>query len=111
MESFYKNKEGIELMLIASALAAIGQLCWKMSSLYGVLIAVLGFLLYGLGAVLMILAYRYGSISVLQPVLSSNYVLSILIGHFILGEDISITKVAGIFVIIFGIVMIAGGDE
>ena len=106
MESFYKNKEGIELMLIASALAAIGQLCWKMSSLYGV-----GFLLYGLGAVLMILAYRYGSISVLQPVLSSNYILSILIGHFILGEDISITKVAGIFVIIFGIVMIAGGDE
>lgn len=98
-------------MLFAAALAAFGQLCWKMSSLYGALIAILGFLLYGVGAVLMILAYRYGSVSVLQPVLSSNYILSILIGHFILGEDININKVAGIFIIILGVAMIAGGDE
>ena len=53
----------------------------------------LGFLIYAIGAFVMIIAYRYGSLSVLQPFLSLNYVLSIFLGYFILDEIITIYKI------------------
>ena len=111
LDSFYKNRKGIEIMVAAAILAAFGQLCWKLSASYGIWVTISGLGLYGLGAILMIMAYKFGSVSVLQPILSSNYILSILIGYFVLGESMSITKIIGIIVIIFGVAMIAGGDQ
>ncbi len=111
LKSFQKNKKGIVLMIIAAVFAAFGQLAWKLSASQGLHFAVLGLGLYGIGALLMIIAYRFGSVSVLQPMLSANYVLSILLGYYVLGEAVSITKVLGILVIIAGVVLIAGGDN
>ena len=59
----------------------------------------------------MIVAYRYGRLSVLQPMLSLNYVLSIVLAALILKENITILKCIGVIVIITGVVLIAGGDE
>lgn len=111
LDSFNKNKKGIGMMMFAAVLAAFGQLCWKLSASQGVFIAIFGLCLYGIGAVLMILAYRFGRVSVLQPILSSNYILSILIGYFVLKESINITKIIGISIIFLGVIMIAGGDD
>lgn len=111
MDSIKKNKKGILIMLVAAALACLGQLFWKLSASHGIWLALLGFGFYGLGAILMLLAYRYGSVSVLQPVLSTNYILSILLGYLVLQEKITLNKILGIFVIIIGVVFIAGGDE
>lgn len=70
-----------------------------------------GFCFYGVGALVMIIAYRFGKLSVLQPMLSLNYVLSIFLAMIVLKEEITILKCIGVLVIIAGVILIAGGDE
>lgn len=110
IESLKKNKKGILLMIFSSILVCIGQLMWKLSS-QGLQYPIIGFVLYGFGALLMLIAYKYGSLSVLQPCLSLNYALSIFLGVWILGESLSLMKIVGIIIIIIGVIMIGGGDE
>lgn len=109
-ESWIKNKKGILLMLVSSICACVGQLFWKLSAEYGIGIMLAGFVCYGLGALIMLIAYRYGSLSVLQPMLSMNYVLSIVLGAAVLKEPVTILKVTGILVIMAGVTLIGGGD-
>ena len=97
-------------MLVSSICACIGQLMWKLSAEQGLMIMLLGFCLYGAGALVMIIAYRFGKLSVLQPMLSLNYVLSIILGAMVLKEQVTILKCIGVLIIIFGVVLIAGGD-
>lgn len=111
LESFQKNKKGILLMLVSSICVCVGQLLWKLSAEYGVLIMLAGFCFYGVGALVMIVAYRFGKLSVLQPMLSLNYVLSIILAAVVLKEEITILKCIGVLIIIAGVTMIAGGDE
>lgn len=110
-ESFQKNKKGILLMLLSSICVCVGQLLWKLSAQYGILVMLAGFFFYGIGALVMLAAYRFGKLSVLQPMLSLNYVLSILLAAFVLKESITLWKCVGVLVIIAGVVLIAGGDE
>lgn len=111
IESFRKNKKGIIMMILSSLCACIGQLFWKLSVTYGLPAMMTGFCLYGLGALIMLMAYRYGKLSVLQPVLSLNYVLSIILGAMVLHENVTLFKCIGILFIIVGVIFIAGGDE
>ncbi len=109
-ESIKKNKKGISLMLLSSLFVCVGQLFWKLSSenvfyLFG------GFGLYGIGAFVMLYAYKFGSLSVLQPMLSANYVFTIVLATIVLKEEMTVLKVLGVLVIILGVVFIGGGDE
>ena len=70
----------------------------------------MGFLFYGIGALVMIIAYKYGELSVLQPMLSLNYVLSIILAALVLHESITVIKCIGVLIIVSGVIMIAGGD-
>ncbi len=110
-ESFEKNKKGILLMVTAAVFACLGQLFWKLSAGGGIAWLFAGFALYGAGAVLMLFAYRFGSVSVLQPMMSTNYALSAVLGVLVLDEKMTTLKVAGIIVITLGVVLIGGGDE
>lgn len=110
-DSFLKNRTGIILMLCSSIFACIGQLLWKLSTNGNWVEMIVGFGLYGIGALFMLIAYKYGSLSVLQPMLSMNYVISLILGAFLLNEKITIIKCIGVFTIIAGVVMIGGGDE
>jgi Predicted membrane protein len=110
-ESFLKNRKGIAMMLGAAVFACVGQLFWKLSGERGVVWLLTGFALYGIGALLMLVAYRFGSVSVLQPMLSTNYALSVILGILVLHEQISALKVIGIIIITIGVILIAGGDE
>lgn len=111
IESFAKNKKGILIMLCSAFCACVGQLLWKLSAEQGVFVALVGFVFYGFGALFMLIAYRYGSLSVLQPMQSVNYILSIIIGVIVLSESVTVKKVIGVLVIMAGIVLIGGGDE
>ena len=71
----------------------------------------LGLAFYGVGALVMLIAYRFGKLSILQPMLSLNYVFSLLIAAFVLHEAVTIMKCIGVLLIISGVVLIAGGDE
>lgn len=109
-ESIEKNKKGILLMIISSIVVCLGQLLWKLGANGDLLKLAEGFILYGLGALIMIIAYRFGSLSVLQPVLSLNYVISLFIGYFFLNENVSLYNILGVIVIISGVYLIATGD-
>lgn len=111
IESFQKNKKGILLMLISSICVCVGQLLWKLSVNQGVIVMLLGFGFYGVGALVMIIAYKFGKLSVLQPMLSLNYVLSIILATVVLKEEINLIKCLGVLIIIAGVILIAGGDE
>ena len=111
LESFQKNKKGILLMIISSICVCVGQLLWKLSTTYGLLVMLIGFGFYGMGALIMIIAYKFGKVSVLQPMLSLNYVLSLVLAAVILKEEITILKCIGALIIISGVILIAGGDD
>ena len=102
---------GIPLMLLSAGCACFGQLLWKLSAQRGLGVMVAGFALYGLGAVLMLVAYRYGRLSVLQPMLAANYALSALLAVFCLGETLTVLRVLGIAVVTLGVVLIGGSDR
>ncbi len=111
IESIQRNKKGILLMVVSSLCVCIGQLLWKLSAEYGLLVMLAGFVFYGVGALVMLVAYRFGKLSVLQPMLSMNYVISIFLAAFVLKETITLIKCLGVLVIIAGVILIAGGDE
>ena len=58
----------------------------------------------------MITAYKFGSLSVLQPILSLNYVISLFVGYYFLNESVSIQNLLGVIIIILGVYLIATGD-
>ncbi len=111
LESLKRNRKGILIMLCSSLFACIGQLLWKLGAVYGFGLIILGFGFYGVGALLMLFAYRFGSVSVLQPVMSMNYVLSVVLGAIVLKESVTILKVIGVLVIMIGVHLIGGGEE
>ncbi len=109
--SLKENRLGMTLMVFASLMTALGQMFWKMSEggINGLLI--LGFFLYFLGAVFMIVSFRFGSLSVLHPLLSIGYVFALFLGSIILQEAITESNYAGTFLIIVGAALIGGGDN
>ena len=102
---------GAALMLASSLLTCIGQLLWKLSA-SGSLTALLGgFALYGCGALLMILALRFGELSVLHPMLGAGYALSVFLGSAFLNEPVRPEKLLGVLVIVVGLALLARGGE
>ena len=111
IESIKNNLRGIVLMVFSALFASFGQMFWKMFHTDGLWALVLGLALYAAGALVMIIAYRFGKLSVLQPMLCLSYVFAIFIAYFILGEQLTTMKLAGIAVVVFGVIMIVGGDS
>ena len=110
-----KNKQnlplGIILMLTASLLTCVGQLCWKLSASSALSLMLVGFVLYGCGALLMVVALRFGELSILHPMLSAGYVLSIVLGGVVLGESVTAYKAAGVAVILLGLVLLSAPEK
>lgn len=109
LESLKKNYKGIIFIFIASLLTSVGQLFWKMSHNY--IFLGIGFVCYGLGAVLMIVAFKFGSFSVLHPMMCLSYVFALIFGSAFLQESIGVFKILGVISIITGVVLIGGGDH
>jgi len=106
-----KNKQksqltvGILLIIVASLLNSVSQLVWKFATdgdTNVILLYVLGFLASGLGMVLMMIAFRFGDVSILQPMMSLGFASSIIFGYFLLNEPITLKKIIGVLVIIVG---------
>ena len=98
-------------MVASSVFVSFGQMFWKMFHTEGVWALIIGLILYAAGAVIMIVAYKYGKLSVLQPMLCLAYVFAIFIAVFILNEAMTPYRLAGIIVIIAGVILIGGGDS
>ncbi|MBO0472576.1 EamA family transporter [Enterococcus ureasiticus] len=117
-----KNKQqklslGIILILIAATLSSLGQLAWKFGAdgtgSYAILLYAIGFLAAGAGMFFMMAAFRYGEVSILQPMMSLGFALSILLGALFLNESITWYKLLGTGFIIAGSILlgIEGNEE
>lgn len=108
---------GIILILIAATLSSLGQLAWKFgadaSGVSAWVLYLLGFLAAGAGMFVMMAAFRYGEVSILQPMMSLGFALSIFLGAIFLGEGITTYKLIGTALIIAGSVLlgIEGNEE
>jgi undecaprenyl phosphate-alpha-L-ara4N flippase subunit ArnE len=111
LESLNRNKIGIMLILFASMCLCTGQLFWKISVLGNIWFLGGGFVLYGMGTVLMFTAYRFGRMSILQPMLSMNYVFGAILAIKVLNENIGLLQLIGIFIITLSVILLGGSDE
>jgi drug/metabolite transporter (DMT)-like permease len=109
--SIYKNRVGISLIILASLSTAVGQMFWKLSEKFLDFHFIIGFCLYFCGALLMIIAFRFGDLSVLHPLLSFGYVFSLYIGSVFLDETLTTSKILGTLIIFIGATLIGGGDH
>lgn len=99
--------KGIILIILSSICVSIGQLLWKLGVEGIMLYIIVGFLLYGVGAVLMFISYKFGAVSTLQPLISISYIIAIFLGYFILNETITYGKIIGIILIFTGTVLLS----
>ncbi len=116
--------KGIPLILAAVMLGAIGQVIMKKGmmiygevsagSVWGQLIPILkvpqvaiGFLCYGLSAVLWIAVVSNVDLSLAYPMVSLAYVLVFVASWLILGEHISAVRTMGLVIICLGVFVIS----
>lgn len=103
---------GILLMTGSAALTATGQAFWKLAQHgLGSWQLYLGFLLYGFGAVCMTIAFRFGSLSALHPLLSLGYIFSLIIGSLWLNEALTWKVVIGDGLILIGAISLGLGEK
>ena len=98
---------GVGLMVASAVLVCVGQAFWKVGASHGWLWIGLGFVLYGLGALLMLIAYRHGELGVLQPILGLSYALSLFIGVVWLDETLTALRVTGVALVVIGVAVLA----
>lgn len=110
----------IFLVAFCTLLTAGGQLLFKLGlnrfemSFFGLITnypLILGFIFYGLGAVLLVIALKYGELSVLYPVVALSFVWVAILSSTFLGESIGGVKIMGIVGIIIGVSLIGRGAK
>lgn len=66
-----------------------------------------GLACYAISVVVWILALSRVEVSIAYPMLSLGYVVNAAAAYFLFGEDVNAMRMAGIFVIIVGVVLVA----
>lgn len=103
--------KGISLIVISALCTSFGQLFWKIGLSKSIGLILLGFILYGVGALTMIIAFKFGELSILHPLMCIGYIFALINGFLFLNERISFVQFIGIVIIIIGVVFIARGDK
>jgi len=112
-----QKRQSLLMILLFTVLSAGGQVFMKLGanqlklhpSLVGILTnfpLLTGLGLYGVAAVLMILALRHGELSVLYPLISLSYVWVAVLSVLIFDEVMNIYKVWGVCLIMIGVVVL-----
>ncbi len=105
----------ILLMVICTFFISIAQLLYKLGSssldfsFSGIFLnypILLGILLYVIGGIMLIIALRQGSVSILYPIIATSFVWVSLLSVFFLNESMNIYRWTGIILIIIGIVFV-----
>lgn len=115
------NKKAIVLVLFSTLFTSVGQIFLKQGSiglsldLFSQLTnyaLILGFICYTLGASILIVALKYGELTVLYPLYATNYIwVSILSPIFFPTDSMNPLKWIGVFVIIIGMTLIGNGSR
>ncbi len=100
-------------IILCTVMTTIGQILWKLGvkstsnfiSYFNIYI-ILGFVVYGIGAILIIIALKFWELSKVHPFLALGFVWITILAPIILREIITITKIIGIVTIIMGVIFI-----
>lgn len=115
-----QKRRSVFLIILFTFFAATAQVLWKYATIalgeHPTPLAILtnveliaGLAVYGMGAVLMIVALQHGELSVLYPLISLNYVWVAIIAVLLFNESMNPAKVAGICVIMAGVAVLGRG--
>ena len=111
-----KTQLAIVLMLICTAVTSIAQIFYKFGAMklpeiitnYNLL---LGLALYAFGAVILMIAFKFGEVTVLFPIIATSYIWVALLSWFIFSDSMNVFKILGICAIVLGITTIALGSK
>jgi undecaprenyl phosphate-alpha-L-ara4N flippase subunit ArnE len=110
----------IGLMVLCTAFTSFAQVFYKMGAdklvfsfmeIITNVPLITGMVLYGLGAIIMIVAFKGGEVSVLYPIVATSYIWVSLLSVYFFNESLNLFKAIGIFVIISGVVLISIGSK
>jgi len=110
----------IGLIVLCTAFTSIAQVFYKIGaktlefdilSLITNVPLIIGMVLYGIGAVLMIIAFKGGEVSVLYPIIATSYIWVTLLSFYLFNESINVLRVVGILLIVFGVVFVSIGSK
>ena len=71
----------------------------------------LGYALYGVSAVLLVLALRKGQLSMLYPVIALTFVWVAILSVIIFHETLTPMRIAGITTVVCGVALLGWGDS
>lgn len=81
---FYK---GVFLIVLSALCTSFGQLFWKVGVSQSILLILLGFILYGIGALTMMVAFKFGELSILHPLMCIGYIFALVNGFLCLNHS------------------------
>jgi drug/metabolite transporter (DMT)-like permease len=93
---------------VGSVLSQAPEIAWKILSnlpLFG------GLACYGISTILLVLALRYGELSVLYPIIALTYVWVTILSVGFLGETLNVYKVLGLAFIVLGVGVLGRKDR
>jgi len=110
----------IGLIILCTAFTSVAQVFYKagakalefnLISLITNIPLIIGLALYGIGAVLMILAFKGGEVSVLYPIIATSYIWVTLLSFLLFNENVNAFRIIGILFIVFGVVFVSVGSK
>ena len=111
--------KAIFLVVLCTIMTSAGQVLWKLStkninSFFSAItnpLLILGFVCYGVGAVLLILALKRGNLSVLYPIVALSFVWVTIVSIFLFSENVNVYNWLGVLAILFGVSLIGYGSS
>lgn len=85
-------------------LANIWPIGWKVATNYFV---ILGLMCYVISVVVWLMVLSRVPVGLAYPMVSIGYIVTAIAGYFLLGETLTAARIAGIFVIILGVYLVA----
>jgi len=107
-------------MIFVTFLISIAQLFYKIGanrlefdfiSIITNYLLIIGIAIYGIGAILFVIALKEGEVSVLYPMLATSYIWVSLLSKYFLDEQLNIYKWIGIGAIFAGVSLISFKSE
>ncbi len=111
----------IILMLFNTLITASAQISWKLGvinlepGLWNVVFntgIIVGFVLYGIGAVILLICLKHGELSVIYPIVAMSFIwVNIISPKFFPTDTMSLLKWVGVFIVIIGVTFIGVGSK
>jgi len=115
----HKSFKPIMLVILCTLFTSSGQILWKLGSknlnsfinIITNVPLIAGFVCYGLGAILLIIALKYGELSLIYPFVALSFIWVNIASIFLFGEFISLLNWMGIVAIMLGVSLIGYGGS